>query len=185
MDVKTLKNFVSRQERDHLEAKAYEYRDAGILEANPRGESRWFKKINGTDLCDEIMQKVGDRVIEAFELKGYQIDPYLGWIVSFIEPGGFINRHRDYYEFYQDKKHRHLRCNVMVSKNSEMANPNIGNMTVPIEERGLWAFFASEQQHGTRTMANDKLRIVFQYGFAVPAAYRLETLLPWPRLALR
>ncbi len=182
MDVRTIPNFVTATEREHFEKKAHEYREAGLLEANKAGGNRWAKTVNGTDMFDDVMNKVADRIIDAFDLQGMEIDPYLGYVISFIEPGGFIHPHTDRYGLYKDGKIKHLRCNVMVCKNSEMANPIISQRPFRVEERGLWAFFPSDHMHGTKTMANDKPRIVYQFGYAVPARYRIADAPPWPRI---
>jgi len=182
IDIRTIPNFITAAEREHLEAKAYEYKEAGLLDSNLAGGNRWAKKVDGTELFDDVMAKVAARVVEAFGVQAMQIDPYLGYVISFIAPGGFIHPHTDRYDLYKDGRMKHLRCNLMVSKNSDMANPVIANRKFNVDERGLWAFFPSEHLHGTRTMANDKPRIVYQFGYAVPASYRIADAPPWPRI---
>lgn len=168
-----IEEFISGDEQDELRDTAVKYRRNGILEPNPGGPKRFRKKIFGTPYCDRLMQSVGERIVTTFGIRGCPVDPYLGWIISFIEPGGFIKLHIDAHQHYQETPDRHLRCNVLVQGRGESACPIVDEIPVRVGERGLWAFFASEYPHGTQLIQGVEPRIVYQYGFTVPGGYTL------------
>ena len=64
---------------------------------------------------------------------------------------------------------------ILVQGDDESVRPRIGNMQLELEEGDLWAFFASDYVHGTNVIKGDKARIVYQFGFVVPADYPLAT----------
>ena len=173
MDTLVIPDFVSDAEREQLCVKAIGYRQDGILEASPSGPKRFRKKIWDTPYCDEQILDIGKRVVKVLRLEGFPVDPYLGWIISYIEPGGFIKPHIDRHAHYHETTDRHLRCNVLVQSEDESAFPIIGNTSISIKERSLWAFFASEHVHGTKSICGDLPRIVYQFGFTVSERYRL------------
>ncbi len=162
------------EQQAHLFALANQYRANGVLEANPSGPFRFRRKIYGTEYCDPEMQRLASRIIATFALDGYAVDPYLGWIISYIEPGGFIKPHIDRQPHYQQTSDKHLRCNVLVQGKDESAYPLVGAQRLKVQERGLWAFFASEYPHGTEVLQGGQARIVYQFGFTVPVDYSLD-----------
>ena len=170
-------NFVADAECTALKETAERYFAEGLLEANKKGPKRFFKPIFNTPLCDELMIRVARRVFEVMELQGCEVDPYLGWVISYILPGGFIRPHRDDFDIYAPGEAvRHLRCNVMVARSDASCNPLIDSISYPVEENSLWAFFASESEHGTRPITGDTARIVYQFGFTVPQDYSLDSI---------
>lgn len=173
MGVVVLKDFISQIEQVELREKAELYRNTGVLEPNQAGPFRYSKRIDGTEYCDASMTAVGQRVIRTFGLGAFKIDPYLGWILSYIEPGGFVHPHFDRQPLYRQTDQQHFRCNVMVSNGGTPAGPIIDGCPYRVEERGLWGFFASDSAHSTQPNAGSGPRIVYQFGFAVPGTYRL------------
>ncbi len=173
MDVVIFKDFISEFEQYQLRRKAEDYRRDGVLEPNEAGSHRFFRKIDGTEYCDASMTAIARRVIKTFGLEGFEIDPYLGWIISFLEPGGFIHPHLDRQPLYVETDKKHLRCNVMVSNGGTLASPMIEGRGYRVDERALWGFFASESRHGTLQNVGSGPRIVYQFGFTVPGDYRL------------
>lgn len=171
-----VENFISESEQAHLCAKAQEYRKTGVLEKNPGGPLRYRKRIDGTKFCDSSMVAVANRIRQRLNLENCAIDPNLGWIISLIEPGGFIKRHIDAHANYQRSGKLHLRCNVMVQGRNESCYPVIDNIPHPVDERGLWAFVASKHFHGTQIVTGKQSRIVYQFGFVVPSSISLAQL---------
>ncbi len=173
MHALVLRNFVSPAEQAHLRDAACNYHLRGLLQANTSGPHRYRLKIHQSEYCDDMMQALGQRVAGTLGFDGARVDPYLGWIISLIEPGGFIKPHIDRHEHYQQSDDRHLRCNVLVQGDDESAYPIIANRRYRVRERGLWAFFASEHPHGTQVIEGTQPRIVYQFGFTVPATFTL------------
>lgn len=172
--VLVMREFVTKAECQQLETIAFDYLKRGILSGNPAGPFRYRCKIHGTEYCTPFIQSIADRVVERLQLQGFEADPYLGWIISLIQPGGHIHVHVDTFERYSLDGEKHLRCNVMVSSDNESYNPVIGETDVAVGERDLWCFFASDIQHGTQVVAGNKPRIVYQFGFSMPRSYRLQ-----------
>lgn len=169
-----IQSFVSTAENESLLAIANEYRQTGVLQANPSGPGRYRRKIDGTEFATDIVQRIADRITERFDLDAKAIDPYLGWIVSYIEPGAFIKPHIDKQPHYQNSTDKHLRCNVLVQGNDPSARPIVGETVLRVGEQDLWAFFASEYPHGTQPLQSDQPRIVYQFGFTVPEMFVLS-----------
>lgn len=173
MTVLVRNEFLTTEEHDYLLALAGSYKTQGVLEANPSGPRRFRKKVYDTPYCTSEIECLGKRISEEFGFAGAKVDPYLGWIISYIEPGGFIKPHIDRHQRYHETPDQHLRCNVLVQGTGEDCHPIIGDRRYAVEERGLWAFFASNHVHGTAVIQGPKPRIVYQFGFAVPGDYRL------------
>jgi hypothetical protein len=166
-------DFVTEEERSELEKLAYEFKDTGVLVENPAGPNRLVAKVYGTDNCTPLITEMGNRIAKRLELENYDVDSHLGYTISLIQPGGFIHEHVDLYGPYMEGM-RHLRCNIMVSRENESGNPIISHLIVPIPERYAWAFMASECKHGTQDIAGTKSRIIYGFGWTVPADYSLE-----------
>lgn len=173
-NARIIDEFITIEQQTHFIALADQYRADGVLEVNPSGPLRFRQKVYDTEYCDAEMQKLAAQVVAAFALDGYPVDPYLGWIISYIEPGGFIKPHIDRQPHYQQSSDQHLRCNVLIQGSDESAYPLVGAQRLKVGERGLWAFFASEHAHGTQVLKGDQPRIVYQFGFCVPAGYSLD-----------
>jgi len=170
----TLPEFVTSEERSKLEKIAKTYLKKKILLPNPAGPNRFRAKIHDTKNCTSFISSIGERVISRLKLENYPVDEYLGWVVSLIQPGGFLQLHIDEFGHYNNNNRRHLRCNVMVSRQNDTYDPLIEQSTIHMPECSLWAFFASETQHGTQVITGSKPRIVFQFGFSTPPEYVLN-----------
>ena len=173
MSALVIDEFLSGSEQSSLSALAYDYRKRGVLEGNPSGPKRFRRKVFDTVYYDQQIKLVAGRIVDRLGLHGCAVDPYLGWIISYIEPGGFIKPHIDRHLHYQKTGDRHMRCNVLVQGDDASAYPIIAGEPLIVRERGLWAFFASDYPHGTDILQGDKPRIVYQFGFVVPGDYRL------------
>ena len=168
-----LTDFITKDERQQLEDIAYDLKDKGVLASNPAGPNRFFAKVYGTEHITPFITELGDRIAARFGLQSCEVDPYLGYTISMINPAGFINEHIDKYGDYMNDK-RHLRCNVMVCRENETYDPVICHMIVPVPETSAWAFMASESAHGTQEIAGDRARIIFGFGWEVPSDYSFE-----------
>ena len=165
--------FISEGERIALRAKAIKYRENGVLKPNPGGPFRYARKITDTEYCDELVRSIGERVAASFSVLDCEVDPYIGWVISYIEPGGHVMLHIDNYEHYVETSDKHLRCNVLVQGVDKSVYPVIDDAPVEVHEKGLWAFFASDYAHATQLIKGEQPRIVYQFGFTVPDGYRL------------
>lgn len=168
-------DFISVEEQDELRGIALDYFKQGVLEGNPRGPHRYRARIWNTVYCTPFISQLGARISDAFQLRGYPVDPQLGWIISLIENGGQIHPHIDKYEYHVKNNAKHLRCNIMVSKENDSANPVIDGKVIDVAERSLWVFFPSEVVHSTQLLDVVEPRIVFQFGFVVPKDYQLPS----------
>lgn len=166
-------DLVTEEERSQLEATAISYRKSGVIDANPAGPKRYRGKIYGTEHCTPLIAGLGDRIAQRLGLTGFPVDPYLGYTVSLIEPGGFINEHVDRYGPYLEGS-RQLRCNIMVSRENDTYDPVICNMLVNVPERSAWAFYASECLHATQEISGPRPRIIFGFGWVIPEYYVLQ-----------
>ncbi|MBN34336.1 MAG: hypothetical protein CMM46_06080 [Rhodospirillaceae bacterium] len=93
--------------------------------------------------------------------------------MSYVEQGGFVQRHHDRFPLHEQTGQLDLRCNVMVEKGDPLGNPIVEHKSWPVSVRSLWAFLPSERLHWTLPHQSDEPRIVFQYGFTVPAGFDL------------
>ena len=166
--------FISEQERQALLAHAMTLKAQGVLEQNPGGPLRYRAKVHGSEHCTETMFAVAERIRGTFGIEGSAVDPNLGWIISWIEPGGFIKTHIDAHQNYQRSGELHLRCNVLVQGSDATCHPVIDHIAHPVNEGDLWAFVASRYPHGTQVIAGGQARVVYQFGFVVPAEFELS-----------
>ena len=171
-----LPDILTPAQQSTLLASAIEYRRSGVLEANPSGPNRYRARLFDSKHCTPLMLQLGHEIALLLGVEKYPIDPYLGWILSYVEPGGFIKTHIDAQPRYQNSAEKHLRCNLLVQGADLSARPIIEQQVIPVEERGLWAFFASEYSHGTAVLEGEAPRVVMQYGFSVPRNYQLPAL---------
>ncbi len=165
--------FIVEEERVELAQTAMEYLERGILERNKSGVKRHRKKVFNTQYCTPLISALGKRIASHMGIEQCPVDPYLGWIISVIQPGGFIQPHRDAHQHYQLTGDKHLRCNLLVQGSHPSTKPRIGKLHLRASEGDLWAFFASDHIHGTDVIEGNQNRIVYQFGFVVPKEYPL------------
>lgn len=175
MSALLISQFIDEEERAALRSTALDYLNDGILESSQAGPNRFRKKIFNTQYCSPLISDLGRRITVYLELENCPVDPYLGWIVSVIKPGGFIQPHRDAHAHYQTSDDRHLRCNILVQGSHESCRPRIGTLKLEAKEGDLWAFYASDHIHGTDVIHGEVERIVYQFGFVVPPNYPLQS----------
>lgn len=169
------RNLVSEPERLELCSYALGLQESRELKANPQGPNRYYQRIWGGPLVTPLIRDVAARIEHRFGLarSGITIDPDLGWVISVIFTGGFVNTHIDS-RSYQHKPLKHLRCNLVASKPDSGGEPVISDRPVPLVEGGGWAFFASEYPHSSFPVGGTKPRIIYQFGFSVPEAWELR-----------
>lgn len=165
--------FISDTERSSLVQTAMEYLERGVLERNKAGVKRYRKKVFNTQYSTPLMSALGKRIAHHLGIEDCPVDPYLGWIISVIKPGGYIQAHRDAHQHYQHTGDKHLRCNLLVQGSHASTHPRIGKLRLDVSEGDLWAFFASDHVHGTDVIEGSENRIVYQFGFVVPKDYPL------------
>lgn len=123
------------------------------------------------------------RVEDTLQLSNfdYDIDPLFGFLLSYIQPGAYVQPHRDRYwpgntpPFWQDKVH--IRMNVMVSRGEDKSyNPHTAvffenggeaRASHPVKMCDAWCFPASRLVHFTHNITGAVPRIVYQFGFAI------------------
>ena len=169
-----INEFITVDEQQQMKSIAVNYLKQGILEANPRGPGRYRARIWNTELCTDLISSIGERIIEQFHLEDCPVDHQLGWIISLLQPGAQIQPHIDKYPYHDQLNAKHLRCNIMISRDNISGNPVINGNVIDVAERALWGFFPSEQVHCTQVIETIEPRIVYQFGFVVPSSYKLK-----------
>ncbi|MFK7730263.1 MAG: hypothetical protein AB8B48_01460 [Pseudomonadales bacterium] len=173
MSALLVSQFITDEERAALVETAAEYLARGVLERNKAGVKRYRKKVFNTQYCTPLVSDLAKRIAKHMGIEDCPVDPYLGWIISVIQPGGFIQPHRDAQQHYQQTGDKHLRCNLLVQGSHPSTRPRIGDLRLRASEGDLWAFFASDHVHGTDVIEGDENRIVYQFGFVVPKDHPL------------
>lgn len=162
-----VKNFISGPDKRSLEAHAIVLFTKGVLQSNQSGPNRFFLTVSGTAYSNPLIERIGARVRKLIASGDVETDPELGWVISYIEPGGFVHPHTDSSAHYTNSGRKHIRGNVMVSKNPGSDNPVINGRVYPVDEKDLWMFCASDDSHACETVKGPKARIVYQFGFSV------------------
>ncbi|CAE7909048.1 unnamed protein product [Symbiodinium necroappetens] len=109
-----LRCIISEEERLNLLESAEKQKRQGLLLPNPAGPHRFFRRLDATGGVDSFLEELTERLEDAVAgLHGRQLDPTLGRVCSYIEPGGFIHEHRDRYHAQTDGL-AHLRANIVV-----------------------------------------------------------------------
>lgn len=130
------------------------------------------------------------RVEDTLQLSNfdYDIDPLFGFLLSYIQPGAYVQPHKDRYwpgntpPFWQDKVH--IRMNVMVSRGGDKSyNPHTSvffknggeaRASHPVNSCDAWCFPASRIVHFTHNITGAVPRIVYQFGFAINMPNQVE-----------
>ncbi|CAE7604060.1 unnamed protein product [Symbiodinium microadriaticum] len=132
--------------------------------ARSAGPHRFFRRLDATGGVDSFLEELTERLEDAVAgLHGRQLDPTLGRVCSYIEPGGFIHEHRDRYHAQTDGL-AHLRANIVVQMEPS-GRPIIAGKSVPVNQRDAWIFFASRELHSTEVICGPQPRIVYGFGW--------------------
>jgi hypothetical protein len=123
------------------------------------------------------------RIESALNLKqfNYDIDPLFGFLLSYIQPGAYVQPHRDMYwpgnapPYWQHKLH--IRMNLMIGRGDDKSyNPHTSvfnddgseaRVSHPVNLCDAWCFPASRIVHFTHNINGKEPRIVYQFGFAI------------------
>lgn len=169
-----LPGFITEEERLHLLCSALQQRRSGALQANPAGPQRFYRKLDETNGVDSLLEVLTTRLEDSVVgLSGKPKDLVLGRVCSFIEAGGHIHDHRDAYNFGSGFEGRgHLRANLVVQMDPACC-PIIEGRRVEVAEGDAWVFLASHSRHGTAPVRGPQPRIVFGFGWTVPADFPL------------
>ena len=171
-DFVTFSDLISEPERLELHDNARLLMAKKQLQVNQAGPNRFFIRIWDTPMVTPLIEKVARRVETKFNLDDCPVDVDLGWVISVILPGGFIHSHTDAIS-YAGRPYSHFRCNVVVARPEEGGTPIISGKPVPVMERGGWAFLASEHTHMATAVEGQIPRIIYQFGYRVPASWSL------------
>ena len=160
--------FISKEFQAYLRKYALHLLKNDVLVKNPVSEHRYYlKSYQDSKYATKPIKKLGQKLEQLLDHHDISVDPLLGWVISYIEPGGFVQLHCDNNDYYQSQQRKHLRCNVVVSKEIDSGNPIIEGKTYTVGERDMWGFFASDDRHGCEIVSGNKPRIIYQFGFSV------------------
>lgn len=127
-----------------------------IFGANP------IANKEGEDVLGTVppeVYKIKNRIMEKFNLRHYDARKTF---MNYFLPGANLGSHRHYPpEGFAD-----LRTNIMLQK-PKGGEPICAERVFDVEERGLWVF-NSNLQHWTKTISENKPRIVMGFGWDVP-----------------
>lgn len=191
-NIVVFKNFITNEERDLLYNYAEEKWSQGYFSCDRfshqqteqykeavKKHLRWSLKFSSVDIFNSLplFQSLTDRITSILQFNAfsdYCIDPRLGWLMTYILPGGFIQPHTDAYdrEYAQLPKRiigwRHIRFNVMINRDvDESYSPHINNAPRMIDQCDAWCFPADKMLHYMPLLNGTKPRIVCQFGYAV------------------
>lgn len=176
MEFKIHRNFITEEERLHLKQYADTLFAKGHFYLNHNYPKRWLLILkrapqtdhNGVYYTKEV-HSLYLRILSTLGLPDGCIDPRLGILISYIEPGGFIHKHRDIYTNPDWKDKVNYRFNVVVDRGSDLSyNPIVEDVSYDIGKGDAWSFNATTDLHYTLPIAGPENRIVYQFGFAIP-----------------
>lgn len=170
-DITVYKNFASDQEIAKLRQHAKNMFEQKILKPNPAGPFRhllMLDKDHDGEYLTPFISAMFDRIANVLEFKNSKIDPMLGIVASYIEPGGFIHKHKDKYTTPAELGQTNFRFNLMVERGSSIEyNPIINNSVYEVKIGDAWSFNASKYKHETKILPGPEPRIVYQFGFII------------------
>jgi hypothetical protein len=129
----------------------------------------WVPMVNDELLepFPEAFWRIRSRVVHLLGLQDFREDDYKGSFLSYIAPGGEIHRHRDARLKIGSEEFLILRCNVLFKKADAGGLPVFGDSEVPVPDRGMWAFFATELVHAATEVCGEGFRGLLSFGFLV------------------
>lgn len=200
---------VTENEADELFAWAKEMRRNGNLVSNPRDRTTfqtpyvsaltreltalsadrrkrddviWVPQSDRFDPAEipEAFWTIRDRSIKALGAEHLTEDPYKGNFLGLIGPGEGVHQHKDARVVIGGEQSLLIRCNVLFRRPDEGGLPVIAGQVLDVADRGMWAFFASEQVHAATPVAGANLRGLMSFGLVIErervgaARYRLR-----------
>ena len=153
-----INNFITEEERMALVKWAYS--NSKNMTINPVGPFRQYCRIRNSK-NNKLALLIENRISNKFSLKkkGLTEDPVIGSILSVINPGGFVHRHKDKGPLY--------RFNLMVQLPTTGGAPTYGedDLPVSVKERDLLCYRPDLFFHGTAAVQGEKDRIIISYGW--------------------
>lgn len=132
------------------------------LKRNPRVDN------NGLYYTKEI-NSLFTRISDTLDLSQPIVDPVIGVIISYMEPGAFIHKHKDLYNSAKYANNDNYRFNIMVNRNYDNSyNPIINDISYDVLNCDAWCFNATQCAHQTLPITGPEPRIVYQFGFLIP-----------------
>lgn len=186
-------NFVNEDEQHELMEYASYLNDNGHFKALQfGGRDRKCVNINNpfpksqypnNELVNRMVKKIEDN----YNITNQVIDPFLGFLIGWIQPGGFLHYHNDMYKGIKTfvpgspysaaknemwpksmQHNQNVRFNIMVSRGEDKSyDPIIDDKLVEVPKRSGWCFSATKYWHGTKVLVGTEPRIVYQFGFMV------------------
>ena len=152
------KEFITKEEQENLISWAYDCKSN--LNPNPGGPHRFFNQLENIQK-NKITNNIKQRIIDKFDLHSFENEKVTDDILSVVEGGGFINKHRDKIP----GNIVHYRYNVLVQM-PEGGGKNIYNEEVlDVEERCLLAYRPDMYFHSCEKVVGNKDRINLSFGF--------------------
>ena len=152
------KEFITKEEQENLISWAYDCKPN--LNPNPGGPHRFFNQLENIQK-NKITNNIKQRIIDKFDLYSFENEKVTDDILSIVEGGGFINKHRDKIS----GNIVHYRYNVLVQM-PEDGGRNIYNEEVlDVEERCLLAYRPDMYFHSCEKVIGNKDRINLSFGF--------------------
>ena len=152
------KEFITKEEQENLISWAYDCKSS--LNPNLNGPHRFFNQLENIQK-NKITDNIKQRIIDKFDLHSFESEKVTDDILSVVEGGGFINKHRDKIPGIIV----HYRYNVLVQM-PEDGGRNIYNEEVlDVEERCLIAYRPDMYFHSCEKVIGNKDRINLSFGF--------------------
>jgi hypothetical protein len=152
------KEFISKEEQQDLINWAYTCKTN--LNPNPGGPHRFFNQLENIQK-NKITDNIKERIIDKFDLHLFENEKVTDDILSIVEGGGFINKHRDMIP----GNIVHYRYNVLVQM-PEDGGRNIYNEEIlDVEERCLLVYRPDMYFHSCEKVIGNKDRINLSFGF--------------------
>jgi hypothetical protein len=115
----------------------------------------------------ETFWTVRDRAVQAIGLKHLTEDPYKGNFLGLIGPGEGVHQHKDARVVLDGEESLLVRCNVLFRRPAKGGLPVIAGQVLDVPDRGMWAFFASEQVHSATPVEGSILRGLMSFGIVI------------------
>lgn len=183
-ELQTLHDFATKQFNDGMfRHDVFVYNKESKEEAlSAKSKLRWSLRLDLVSVyyLEPLVDILTNRIVDCLNLKQYKhyvIDPLLGFRISILKPGSFIQLHNDKYDnksvipskFYT---YRHIRFNIMVDRDKDISyNPhfiiNDSKFSININSGDAWCFPADAIDHFMPFVTGTKDRIVYQFGFAI------------------
>jgi len=158
-----IKNFITEEERVHLVAWVYKYRD--FYTQNDIAPFRFYSIIEETpenEVAIDVLLRMREELSRSNPCTS-RIEPqWLGNFISFIEPGGFVHMHKD-----EENRGSHFRYNLILQKPELGGDPIYGGKVLEWEERALLKYRPDQFEHGSAPVKGVIPRITLSAGWVL------------------